>query len=51
MMSQIGTEDVLEVSCTIENETVILIDTPGFSNTNLSDAEFLRRIADWMKDT
>jgi hypothetical protein len=26
------------------------VDTPGFSDTNLSDTEILRRIAEWMKD-
>jgi len=29
----------------------MLVDTPGFSDTNLSDTEILRRIATWMKDT
>jgi hypothetical protein len=29
----------------------MLVDTPGFSDTNLSDTEVLRRIAAWMKDT
>ncbi|OBT73212.1 hypothetical protein VF21_08693 [Pseudogymnoascus sp. 05NY08] len=45
------TEDVLAVSCRIENENVILVDTPGFSDTHLSDTEILRRIAGWMKDS
>ena len=35
----------------IDNEQVVLIDTPGFSDTNHSDTEILRRIAEWMKDT
>ena len=29
----------------------MLIDTPGFSDTNLSDTEILRMIAEWMKET
>ena len=37
--------------CEIDNEPVMLIDTPGFSDTNYSDTEILRRIAEWMKDT
>ena len=37
--------------CRISNENVMLVDTPGFSDTNLSDTEILRRIAAWMKDT
>jgi hypothetical protein len=39
------------VPCEIDNEPVMLIDTPGFSDTNHSDTEILRRIAEWMKDT
>lgn len=27
------------------------MDTPGFSDTHISDTEVLKRIADWMKDT
>ncbi|KAH9205376.1 P-loop containing nucleoside triphosphate hydrolase protein [Leptodontidium sp. 2 PMI_412] len=45
------TEDVLAVPCRIDNENVMLVDTPGFSDTNFSDTEILRRIAAWMKDT
>jgi hypothetical protein len=29
----------------------MLVNTPGFSDTNFSDIEILRRIAAWMKDT
>ena len=39
------------MSCRINDENVILVDTPGFSDTNLSDTEILTRIATWMKDT
>jgi len=46
-----GTEDVLAVPCRIGNENVYLVDTPGFSDTNFSDTEILRRIAVWMKAT
>ena len=46
-----GTEDVLAVPCKIDGENVVLVDTPGFSDTNLSDTEILKRIATWMKDT
>ncbi|PMD53669.1 uncharacterized protein K444DRAFT_571192 [Hyaloscypha bicolor E] len=45
------TDAVLQVPCTIENENVVLVDTPGFSDTHLSDTEILRMIAEWMKDT
>jgi hypothetical protein len=39
------------VPCRMNDENVILVDTPGFSDTNLTDTEILRRIATWMKDT
>lgn len=39
------------VPCTIGGENVMLVDTPGFSDTNISDTEILRRIATWMTDT
>ncbi|OBT65085.1 hypothetical protein VE03_05191 [Pseudogymnoascus sp. 23342-1-I1] len=45
------TEDVLAVPCRIDNENVILVDTPGFGDTNVTDTEILRRIAEWMKDS
>jgi hypothetical protein len=34
----------------MDGKNVVLVDTPGFSDTNLSDTEILRRIAAWMKD-
>lgn len=46
-----GTEDVVAVRCIIDDEPVMLVDTPGFSDTNISDTEILARIARWMKDT
>ncbi|KFX88791.1 hypothetical protein V490_07401 [Pseudogymnoascus sp. VKM F-3557] len=45
------TEKVLPVPCRIGSKNVILVDTPGFSDTNVSDTEILRRIAEWMKDS
>lgn len=50
-MSKTGTEDVLPLTCAIGNDTTVLVDTPGFSDTNFSDTEILGRIATWMKDT
>jgi len=38
------------VRCMIGNEDVMLVDTPGFSDTNISDTEILKRIANWMRD-
>lgn len=47
----IGTKDVLGVPCKIDGQDVVLMDTPGFDDTNDSDADTLTRIADWMKNT
>lgn len=47
----LGTENVLAVECKVDNQDIILVDTPGFSDTNLSDTEVLERIAGWMEDT
>jgi len=44
-----GTEDVVAVRCIIDDEPVMLVDTPGFSDTNISDTEILARIARWWK--
>ena len=30
---------------------IVLVDTPGFDDTNLSDVQILRTIAHWLKKT
>lgn len=45
------TTDVLEVLCEIDGQAVVLVDTPGFDDTNLSDVDVLTKIADWMRQT
>lgn len=47
----LGTKDVLAVPFKIGNQDVLLVDTPGFDDTNVNDTEILTRIADWMKET
>ena len=32
----------------LPNRRLVLVDTPGFDDTNVSDAEILRRIAVWL---
>lgn len=44
-----GTQEVEEVPCKVGNHYVILVDTPGFNDTNRSDTEILTAVADWMK--
>ncbi|KFY32272.1 hypothetical protein V493_00350 [Pseudogymnoascus sp. VKM F-4281 (FW-2241)] len=47
----IDTKEVTDVSCRIDNQNVILVDTPGFGDTTISDTEILRKIAEWMRDS
>lgn len=47
----IGTKDVLAVPFKIGNQDVLLVDTLGFDDTSVNDAEILTRIANWMKET
>lgn len=44
-----GTSEIEEVPCKIGLSNVTLLDTPGFDDTNRSDAEILRLIASYMK--
>lgn len=47
----IGTEEVEPVRYRIGDQDVILVDTPGFDDTNVSDTDILQRIADWLKQS
>ena len=38
----------LETEFGIVGRRVVLVDTPGFDDTDLSDTEILRRIAVWL---
>ncbi|KAL8924264.1 MAG: hypothetical protein Q9172_002777 [Xanthocarpia lactea] len=46
-----GTEEVEEVPCKVGDQYVILVDTPGFNDTNRTDTEILTALADWMKSS
>ncbi|KAF7974376.1 hypothetical protein HWV62_12348 [Athelia sp. TMB] len=47
------TRDVQAIRCQhpTSHENYVLIDTPGFDDTSLSDADILIQIADWLKTT
>jgi len=45
-----GTDQVTSSYCVVGGQEVFLVDTPGFSDTNVGDTEILRRIAEWMQD-
>jgi len=49
VLSRIGTDEVIAVPYDNGEQQMLLIYTPGFDDTNLSDTEILSRIADWMK--
>ena len=48
-----GTEEIEEVPCKLDDQNyVVLVDTPGFNDTNAnerSDTQILAQIVDWMK--
>jgi len=43
-----GTRDIASLQMEIDGRPVTLIDTPGFDDTNLSDGEVLKIIAEWL---
>ena len=43
------TSEVAYSNCTIDGRRVILIDTPGFDDTNVSDADILEGIAAYLR--
>jgi len=48
------TRDVRAVSCTHRDGSgrhVVLVDTPGFDDSSLSDSDILERIAQWLTTT
>ncbi|KAJ3513209.1 hypothetical protein NLJ89_g3077 [Agrocybe chaxingu] len=47
------TQHVTAFTCNNSERTrrIVLVDTPGFDDTNLSDLDILKRIADWLKET
>ncbi|KKA23966.1 hypothetical protein T310_2007 [Rasamsonia emersonii CBS 393.64] len=44
------TFEIQEVPCRIGDRDVTLVDTPGFGDTERSEAEILQRIASWLMD-
>ena len=46
------TQAVQPVRCALpDGREIVLVDTPGFDDTYLSDTQILRRIATWLKET
>lgn len=46
-----GTHDVIPVTFTLDGQTVTLIDTPGFDDSDRSDADILTLVANYMATT
>ncbi|KAH7138411.1 P-loop containing nucleoside triphosphate hydrolase protein [Dendryphion nanum] len=44
------TQNVYEVSCVAGGHNILLIDTPGFDDTNAETGTILKRIADWLQE-
>lgn len=44
-------ESVRMRSLELSYVNVVLVDTPGFDDTNRSDVEVLRMISNWMRET
>ncbi|KAF9533598.1 P-loop containing nucleoside triphosphate hydrolase protein [Crepidotus variabilis] len=45
------TQEIKAVDCELNGRKVVLVDTPGFDDTNLSDLDVLELIADWLRKT
>ncbi|KAF2841274.1 hypothetical protein M501DRAFT_929658 [Patellaria atrata CBS 101060] len=43
------TSTIQEIPIKVDNQDVVLVDTPGFDDSNESDTEILSRIAAWMQ--
>ena len=46
----IDTGEVEEILCKIHGRYMILVDTPGFNDTNRKDSDVLAALAEWMSD-
>jgi len=45
------TQDVRAIRIPMYNVNVVLVDTPGFDDTNRSDVVILELIGEWLKET
>jgi hypothetical protein len=45
------TSTITSYEVTIRDREYVLVDTPGFNDTYLSDSEVLQRLAEWLKST
>ena len=51
LIDDLGTQKVEQVPCKIGERYVILVDTPGFNDTERSDTDILAELAEWMKES
>ncbi|KAI6104713.1 P-loop containing nucleoside triphosphate hydrolase protein [Pisolithus croceorrhizus] len=42
------TSEIKATKCEVEGSNIVLVDTPGFDNTNISDLDILKLISDWL---
>jgi predicted GTPase len=45
------TSGIQEVHCEVDGYPIILVDTPGFNDTERSDTEILTVMAEWLKES
>lgn len=43
------TKQILEYEVKHQEETIILVDTPGFDDSDVPDIVILKRLSDWLK--
>ena len=51
MLDDIGTSEVGAYEITIDNITLVLVDTPGFDDKEMSDCQILHAIAAWLENS
>ena len=51
MLGDIETSEVGSYEVTIDSTTLVLVDTPGFDDTVISDYQILHAIAAWLEES
>ena len=51
MLDDLGTSEVGAYEITIDSTTLVLVDTPGFDDIEMSDYQILHAIAAWLENS
>ena len=49
MQTEIETAEIQSYEINIDSKTLVLVDTPGFDDTRMSDYEILQKLASWLQ--